>query len=66
MRRPLPLSGAVVEVALNPRYLVELLAALEPDSLLVLGVAGPDAPILATDGDNYRHAIVPLHNEARG
>ena len=65
VRRPLPLSGAVVEVALNPRYLVELLAALEPDSILVLGVAGPDAPILATDGGNYRHVIVPLHNQVR-
>ena len=60
VRRRLPLSGAAVEVALNPRYLVELLAALEPDGALALGVAGPDAPVLATDGDGYRHVIVPL------
>jgi DNA polymerase-3 subunit beta len=60
VRRRLPLSGAAAEVAVNPRYLVELLAALEPDSALVLGVAGPDSPVLATDGEGYRHVIVPL------
>ncbi|HKB34813.1 MAG TPA: DNA polymerase III subunit beta [Gemmataceae bacterium] len=60
VRQPLPLSGAVVEVALNPRYLIELLAALEPESTLLLGVTGPGEPVLASDGDGYRHVLVPL------
>jgi DNA polymerase-3 subunit beta len=60
VRRILPLSGAAVEVALNPRYLLELLSALEPESTILLGVAGPNAPVVATDGDGYRHVLGTL------
>ncbi len=60
VRRRLPLSGGVVEVALNPRGLIEMLAALEPDATLLFGVAGPEAPVVASDGDGYRHVLVPL------
>src|SRR5262249_5541550 len=60
VRQSLPLSGAVVEVAVNPRYLIDLLSALEPDSTLLLSVTGPGEPVLASDGDGYRHLLVPL------
>ena len=65
VRQSLPLSGAVVEVALNPRYLVELLAALEPESTLLFGVTGPGEPVVASDGDGYRHVLVPLRPAQR-
>jgi hypothetical protein len=47
-------------VARNPRYLVELLAALEPESTLLFGVAGAGEPVVASDGDGYRHVLMPL------
>ena len=60
MRRRVPLSGAVAEVALDPRYLVELLAALDPEQAVLLGVSGPGSPVVASDGTGYRHVLMPL------
>jgi DNA polymerase-3 subunit beta len=60
VRRRLPSSGAAVELTLRATYLVELLAALEPEMTLVLGVTGPGAPVTASDGRGYRHLLMPL------
>ncbi len=49
-----------MEVALNPRYLLELLATLEPEEVLLFGVTGPEAPVVASDGRGYRHVLMPL------
>jgi hypothetical protein len=40
--------------------LTELLRAFDPDSTLLLGLAGPDTPALFTDGDSYSHVLMPL------
>jgi DNA polymerase III sliding clamp (beta) subunit (PCNA family) len=60
VRGRLPSSGAAVEVALKASDLIELLAALEPEATLALGVTGSEAPVLAVVGDDYRHLLMPL------
>jgi DNA polymerase-3 subunit beta len=65
VRQTLPLSGTVVEVALNPRYLVELLAAQEAESTLLFGVTGPGEPVVVSDGEGYRHVLMPLRQARR-
>ncbi len=60
VRGRLPSSGAVVEVALKASDLIELLVALEPEATLWFGVTGPEAPVLAVDGEDYRHLLMPL------
>jgi DNA polymerase-3 subunit beta len=47
----LPSSGAAVEVALKAGDRTELPAALEPETTLLFGVTGPEAPVLAVAGD---------------
>ncbi len=60
MRGRLPCSGAAVEVALKASDLLDLLAALEPETTLLFGVTGPEAPVLAVPGEGYRHPLMPL------
>jgi DNA polymerase III subunit beta len=60
VRRRVPLSGAAVEVAVDPRYLVEMLASLGPEQTVLLGVSGPGSPVVASDGSGYRHVLMPL------
>jgi DNA polymerase-3 subunit beta len=60
VRRPLPLSGAVVEVALRAGDLIELLKVLSLDEVIVFGVEGGAAPVLVFAGDGYCHALMPL------
>jgi len=48
-----------VEVALKANDLIELLAALEPEVTLRLGVTGPEAPVIAAGGDDYWHVLMP-------
>jgi hypothetical protein len=49
-----------VEVVLKASDLVELPGALEPETTLLFGVTGPEAPVLAVAGADYRHLLMPL------
>jgi hypothetical protein len=60
VRQYLPLSGATVEVPLRSRDVVELLTAVGPEAGLLLGMTGPESPVLAVTADGYRHVLMPL------
>jgi DNA polymerase-3 subunit beta len=60
VRQYLPLSGTAVEVPLRAGDVVELLRAVGPEATLLLGVTGPEAPVLAATADGYRHVLMPL------
>jgi hypothetical protein len=48
-----------VRVALEPRYLVELLRCLEGEPVVELGLTDADTPALFRAG-NYTHVLMPL------
>jgi DNA polymerase-3 subunit beta len=60
VRQYQPLSAAVVEVPLRASDVIELLTAVGPEAGLLLGVTGPEAPVLAVTADGYRHVLMPL------
>jgi DNA polymerase-3 subunit beta len=60
VRLPLPLPGGRVEIALNPRFLAELLRAFAAEDTLLLGLTDADSPALFSDGDSYSHVLMPL------
>jgi DNA polymerase III sliding clamp (beta) subunit (PCNA family) len=49
-----------VEIALNPRFLAELLRAFDPEETLLLGLTDADSPALFSDGDSSSHVLMPL------
>jgi DNA polymerase-3 subunit beta len=57
---PLPLAGGRVEVAFEPRFLVELLRAFDADSTLLLGLTDASTPAVFSDGESCTHVIMPL------
>jgi DNA polymerase-3 subunit beta len=57
--RQVPYQGKAVRVALEPRYLVELLRCLEGEATVELGLTAADTPVLFRAGD-YIHVLMPL------
>jgi DNA polymerase-3 subunit beta len=60
VRLPLPLPGGRVEIALDARFLADLLKAFDPEGTLLLGLTDADGPALFSDGDSYTHVLMPL------
>jgi hypothetical protein len=60
--RGVPYRGAPVRVALEPRYLVELLCCLEGQPAVELGLTDADTPARFRAGD-YLHVLLPLRLE---
>jgi hypothetical protein len=49
-----------VKVTLRASDLVKELAAQEPGTTLLFGVTGPEAPVLAVAGEDYRYLLRSL------
>jgi DNA polymerase III sliding clamp (beta) subunit (PCNA family) len=60
--RKVPYQGKAVRVALEPRYVVELLRCLEGETTVELGLTDADTPVLFRAGD-YTHVLMPLRLE---
>jgi DNA polymerase-3 subunit beta len=60
VEQPLPFAGEPVQIALNPRFLVEMLRACDPDATLQLELTGPDTAALFRAGADYQHVLMPL------
>ena len=54
-----PYQGGLVRLALEPRYLVELLRCLEGEATVELGLTDADTPALFRAG-GYLHVLMPL------
>ena len=59
MARKVAYQGECVRVALEPRYLVELLRCLESEPAVELWLTDADTPALFRAGD-YTHVLMPL------
>jgi DNA polymerase-3 subunit beta len=57
--RKVLVQGGPVKVALQPRFLVELLRCLEGEETVRLGLTDADTPVLFRSGD-YTHVLMPL------
>jgi DNA polymerase-3 subunit beta len=60
--RKVPYHGKPVRVALEPRYVLELLGCLEGETTVELGLTDADTPVLFRAGD-YMHVLMPLRLE---
>ena len=60
--RKVPYQGGPVRLALEPRYLVELLRCLEGEETVELGLTDADTPALFRAG-GYLHVLMPLRLE---
>jgi DNA polymerase-3 subunit beta len=60
VEQALPFAGAPLDITLNPRYLVELLRAFDPESTLQLELTDADTVALFRSGDGVTHVLMPL------
>jgi DNA polymerase-3 subunit beta len=60
--RKVPYQGRPVQLALEPRFLVELLRCLEGQPTVQVGLTNADTPALFQAGD-YTHVLMPLRLE---
>jgi hypothetical protein len=60
--RKVPYQGRPVRVALEPRYVVELLRCLEGEPSVQVGLTDADTPVVLRAGD-YVHVLMPLRLE---
>jgi DNA polymerase-3 subunit beta len=60
VQQRVPFFGGPMEVALNPKYLVDLLRALDAESTLQMELTDPDTVVLFRDGEHYQHALMPM------
>jgi DNA polymerase-3 subunit beta len=58
--RQVPFAGEPIEVALHPRFLVELLRCLEGEPTVMMGLTNADTAALFRAGDKYTHLLMPL------
>ena len=49
-----------MEIALNPRFMADLLRAFDPEGALLLCLTDADSPARFSDGDSYSHVLMPL------
>jgi DNA polymerase III sliding clamp (beta) subunit (PCNA family) len=61
--RVVAFEGGPVQVALNPRYLLQMLQSLEGEETVQMGLTGPDTPALFRAGGFYTHVMMPLKAE---
>jgi DNA polymerase-3 subunit beta len=57
---PLDYDGKGLEINFDPRFLVEMLRVLEPDTALTLELVDGTSPALFRSGDNYSYVVMPL------
>ncbi len=57
---PVEHDGKAVEISFDPKFLVDMLRVLEPDSVLALEVSDGSTPAVFRSEPNYLYVVVPL------
>lgn len=57
---PIDYQGKPIEIAIDPRFITDMLRALHPDDELTLELADAKSPALFRHGDGYRYVVMPL------
>lgn len=57
---PVDCQGKAIEIAFDPRYIIDMLRALHPDDELALELMDARSPALFRLGDDYRYVVMPL------
>jgi DNA polymerase-3 subunit beta len=60
IKMPLEYDGKLLQVNLNPAYLVDMLKVLPPNSELTLELIDAGAPVTFRCGPNYLYLVMPL------
>jgi DNA polymerase-3 subunit beta len=58
-------DGKAVEITFDPRFVVDMLRVLDPDSECSLELVDANAPALFKSGDDYSYIVMPLTREGR-
>lgn len=57
---PIDHDGKSLSINFDPKYLIDMLRVLEPDTTMTVELADPKTPALIKIGSNYQYVIVPL------
>jgi DNA polymerase III subunit beta len=57
---PVEYDGKAIEISFDPKFLVDMLRVLEPDTQLVLEVTDSSTPAVFRNDANYLYVVVPL------
>jgi DNA polymerase III subunit beta len=57
---PVEYDGKAIEISFDPKFLVDMLRVLEPDTPLILEVTDSSTPAVFRNDPNYLYVVVPL------
>jgi DNA polymerase III subunit beta len=57
---PIDYDGKAVEISFDPKFLIDMLRVIEPDTSMTLELADGRTPGLFRVGANYQYVVVPL------
>lgn len=63
---PIEFDGKAVEISFDPKFLVDMLKVLEPDTALMLELTDNATPAVFKHDPNYLYVVVPLMATAPG
>ncbi|MCI0685350.1 MAG: DNA polymerase III subunit beta [Gemmataceae bacterium] len=61
---PLDYDGKALEISFDPKFVVDMLRVLEPDTPLLLELTDPSTPAVFKHEPNYLYVVVPLVGSA--
>ncbi|MCI0737957.1 MAG: DNA polymerase III subunit beta [Gemmataceae bacterium] len=57
---PLDFDGKTVEISFDPKFLIDMLRVLEPDTALTLEITDSNTPAIFKCDNHYQYVVVPL------
>jgi DNA polymerase-3 subunit beta len=57
---PLDYDGKPIEISFDPKFLLEMLRVLEPETQIALEMVDSSSPALFRCDANYQYVVVPL------
>jgi DNA polymerase-3 subunit beta len=57
---PLDFEGKAIEISFDPKFLVDMLRILEPDTALTLDLIDSQSAAVFRQEPNYLYVVVPL------
>jgi DNA polymerase-3 subunit beta len=57
---PIGYDGKNVDVTLNPKYVIDFLAVLDPANSVTFDIRDAESAVVCTTDDNYGYVIMPL------
>jgi DNA polymerase III subunit beta len=62
---PIDFDGKTVDITFDPRFVVDMLRVLDPESEATLELVDANSPALFKSGDDYSYIVMPLTRENR-